>query len=479
MKKRLLVIGAAFIGAMLLWLTGYFILSGNTHNGAHPQIENAEAIYRNSIAEIIATQDITLNISKTQKTNVGNDVFLETSQQALSYLGLGTENMRAALNETLTIDDHRVQITEFYANGTGYTTVNNGAFLSTINAKDYQNRFAPAVLLDPSRYYSITGFDTGTDYMIRFEQPVTVEPWALYEGMAFMRAEGTAYVSYTGQLIESTYALTYQRGNATIRLTFKVEPEALPTIVINPPEDTSGYVAIEYFDAPRMLERATGYLLQADDVSAKYSDDIYFQAFGDRRTQEITLHTAVIDDDWSALVQTQSHLSNESKVGMDSQLKKTELFKNGSYQSANNDSQWVTNQEVTADNMHTYCKNQLIGTVMLPEYITGAQIEQTESTLRIVFSGSESFAPLICSNICQTLYQKPELLNDIAQSNTTNTLQCYLELDKNTSLPVASGIHYDGTFTFEGVPYTLRFKADQIYDILSQTAQVEIEKAGA
>lgn len=474
MKKRLLVIGAALAGTILLWLTGHFILPNKTL----PQIKNAEAIYLESIADINTAQDITLNISKTQETTVGNDVFLETSQQALSYLGLGTEDMRAALFETLTIDDYQVQITEYYANGTGFTTVNKGAFSSTISAEDYQNRFAPAVLMDPSRYYSITGFDTGSEYMIRFEQPVSVEPWALYDGIAFMMAEGTAYVSYTGQLTGSIYSLTYQRGNAKIRITFNVDVEVLAT-TITPPEDISDYLAIEYLDGPRILERATGYLLQAENVSAKYSDDIYCQAFGDRRTQEITLHTAVIDNSRSALIQTEMHLTNESKVSLDSHLSKTELFSGGTYRSATDDGPWITNREITTDNMQTYCKNQLIGTVILPEYIADAQIEETKDTLRIIFSGCESFAPLICSNVCQTLYQKPELINDIAQSSTTNSLQCYLELDRNTSLPVASGIHYDGTFTVEGIPYGLRFEADQIYDILSQTAQTKIEEAGA
>lgn len=476
MRKRLLVISIALIGAIVLSLVGHFILSDD--DKTITQIENADTVYLNSITDISAAQDIMLSISKTQETTIGNDVFLEASHQTLSYLGLGTEDMRAALNETLTIDDHRVQITEFYANGTGYVTVNDGTFSGTISAGDYQNRFAPAVLLDPSRYYSVTGFDTGENYMIRFEQPASVEPWALYEDMAFMSAEGTAYVSYSGQLTGSIYTLTYQRRNATIRLTVNVDVEALSAITITQPEDTSGYLKIEYLDGPRMLECATGYLLQADHVSAKYSDSIYFQAFGDARTQEITLHTAA-GEDWSALVQTQTRLTNDSKVGLDSQLLKTELFKDDTYRSSTNGAELTDNEEITADDMYTYCKNQLIGTVMLPQYITGAQIEETKSTLRITFSASESFAPLISSNVCQTLYQKPELLNDMAQSNTTNTLQCYLELDKITSLPVGSGINYDGTFTVEGVPYALRFQADQIYDVLSQTAQEEIDKAGA
>ena len=479
MKKRLLLVCGALICAIMLWFTGHLILPAGTQGGAYREVSDADTLYLDSLTSIRTATDIMLNISMTRETIVGNAVFTETSQQWLSYLELGTENMRAALNETLTIGDHRTEITEIYSGGTGYITVNGIAFSGAISPEDYQNRFAPAILLDPSRYQTITGFDTRKNYIIQFTQPVEAEAWALKESASVIEAEGTAYVSYEGQLTGSTYTLTYQQGNAQIRLTYTVDVEPISTN-ITLPEDTAKYQVIDYLDGPRMLEQTTGYLLLADYVSAKYSDDIYCQTFGDHRTQEITLHATLAEqNNWSALVQTQTNLTNESKAGTDSNFKKTELFKDGIYRSATNDGEWVNNGEVTADTMHTYCKNQLIGTVMLPQYITGAQIEEAENTIRIVFSGSESFAPLICSNICQTLYQKPELLNDMAQSNTTNTLQCYLELDRKTSLPIASGINYDGSFYVEGVPYVLRFKADQIYDIPSGSAQAEIDKAGA
>lgn len=477
MKKRLSIIGIAIIGAILLSFLGYCILSDSSIDGTLHQITNADTVYTDSLSAVCDAQDMTLTISKTQETTVGEDVFLEITQQTLSYTGIGTQNLRASVTETLSIDSFSAQISEIFANGIGYVTVNDACFSGSVKPEEYQKRFAPAILLDASLYGTVTGFDTGEDYRIQFAQPTDAEAWAFDQSAAFVDAKGTAYVSYDGQLTKSIYALTCHRGNASVRLTYIVEIN-LSTPTISLPVDTSKYAPIEYLDGPRMLERATGYLLQADHVSAKYSDSIYFQAFGDARTQEITLHTAA-DDSWSALVQTQTILTNDSKVGLDSQLQKTELFRDGIYQSSTNGSELIGNNEITADDMHTYCKNQLIGTVMLPQYITGARMEEIGSVLYITFSASESFAPLVSSNVCQTLYQKPELLNDMAQSNTTNTLVCYLELDKNLLLPVAAGINYDGTFTVEGVPYALRFKADQIYDVLSHTAHAEIDKAGA
>lgn len=477
MKKRLSIIGIAMIGAILLSFLGYFILSNDSNDGTLPQIANADTVYTDSLSSVRDAQNMILTISKTQETTVDEDVFLEITQQTLSYSGLGSDNLRASVTETLSIENFSAQISEIFADGIGYVTVNDACFSGSVDPEDYQKRFAPAVLLDRSLYGEVTGFDTGEDYMIQFAQPTDAEAWAFDQNTAFVDAKGTAYVSYDGQLTKSIYALTCNRGNARIRLTYIVEID-LSTPTISLPDDTSEYASIEYLDGPRMLERATGYLLQADHVSATYSDSIYFQAFGDARTQEITLHTAA-DDSWSALVQTQTNLKNDSKVGLDSQLQKTELFRNGIYQSSANGGELIENNAITADDMHTYCKNQLIGTIMLPQYITGAQVEEIGSVLCITFSASESFAPLVSSNVCQTLYQKPELLNDIAQSNTTDTLVCYLQLDKDLLLPVSAGINYEGTFTIGGLPYALRFKADQVYDVLSQTAKTEIDKAGA
>jgi hypothetical protein len=225
-----------------------------------------------------------------------------------------------------------------------------------------------------------------------------------------------------------------------------------------------------------MLERATGYLLQTNNISAHYTDNIYFQAFGDSRTQDITLYMAN-HENLSALVKTLTKLKNDSRVGQDTQLSKIELFADNRYLVSTDDNKPIESSNITAYDMRQYCQNRLVSTVMLPKHITGAQIISSEKSVRIQYSASEEFANLISSNACQSLYQQPELLNDLAQSCTTDTLQCYLELDKITGLPIASGISYSGTHNVAGTAYSLSYKADQIYDLLSQITPEEIKKA--
>ncbi len=476
MKKRFQIITAATVAAVLMFLVGFLILpeSGKKNKPLIP-IDNAKQLYTDAMSAASNTQDMKLNISKTQEMTIGTEVFLEISQQQLNCTGLGTEGIRVSTTETLIIDNYNVTFTEAFSDNTGYVSINDRCFSSSISSEDYLKRFAPAVLLDPTVYGSVTGMDNGEQYIINFSQPHDAESWALSEEDNFVDASGTAYVSHNGQLTKSIYNLTYNRGNAQIRLTYIVDI-TLSSGEVTMPNEAASATSIDYLDGPRMLECASGYLLQAGNVSAHYTDSIYFQAFGDARTQDITLHMSK-GESWSALVQTLTTLKNDSRVGQDSQLKKTELFTDNTYRASTDNDAPVVNKDVTADNMYNYCQNILVGTVMLPEHITGAQITESEESLRIEYSASDAFAMLISSNACHSLYQEPELLNDLAQSRTTDKLQCYLELDLDTSLPIASGISYSGAHNVEGLPYSLSYKADQIYNILSQTAQEEINKA--
>lgn len=476
MKKRLQVTTAALAATALMFLIGFLILP-DTSNKPKPvvPIENAAQVYADALPAVVSAQDITLNISKTQEMTIGSEVFVETSEQHLACTGIGTNDFRASAAESLSIDSYNVSFTEAFSNNTGYVSINDSCFSGTITAEEYLKRFAPAILMDHTIYGSVTGVDNGDQYMITFAQPYSAETWALSGNAAFVNAEGTAYINYDGQLTKSIYNLTYKLGKSQFQMTYAVDV-VLSCDEITLPDTNTTCIPINYLDGPRMLERASGYLLQANNVSAHYNDDIYFQAFGDARTQDITLHMTK-NENWSAFVQTLTTLKNDSRVGQDSQLKKAELFTGNTYQASVDDQAPVVNNDITADEMYNYCQNILVGTVMLPEHITGAQLVETEQSIRIQYSASDEFAILISSNACHSLYQEPELLNDLAQSRTTDKLECYLELDRITGLPIASGISYSGAHNIEGLPYSLSYHADQIYNILSQNAQEEINKA--
>lgn len=478
MKRRLFIVSIALAATAMMSIGGYFILSGAAANRQAQNlkpINDAALVYNNAVSAIRSADNAVLSISKAQETTVRERTFLEITQQELSYQDLGTDDFCAELTETLTIDSHSVEIQEVYTGGTAFVALGDGRFSAQLTPEDYLSRFAPAILLDAQLYGSITGVDTGDGYTISFKDPSAPEVWALSLDCELSEATGTVYVSYDGQLEKSIYAVSYTRGNVDYRQTVIVTlMDSSGSIEL--PDKATQYTAIEYFNGPRQLERATGYLLQAQDVSAVYRDSTYFQAFGDKSDKEVTMHTHR-DETWSARVDTMETLTNDSRIDQASKQHKTELFTNDQYSVSTNGAAAVANPEISVDDMYSYCRNLLVGTVMLPQYIAGVQISEAEGIQRITFSGNEAFATLISSNTCQVLYKEPEMLNTLAQSNNTDTLECYLEVDSNTGLPVSSGILYNGTYMIEGLPYQLTFQADQTYDLLSETAFDAINKA--
>lgn len=472
MKRRILVISIALFAVAALFVTGCLIFPIKP---PVRQIDNAAEVYNNAISPIRCADDLSFCVSKTRKTTIGGNVFTEQVQQTVNYIALSTENPQVSINETSSIGTHNISICEHYNNGMAYVQVGEGLFSCEISFEDYLARLSPAVVLDTSLYGSITGTYDGSSYTVNFSQPANPEQWMAKAESGFLDAKGTAHISGDGQLTQSVYNITYTQGNAIIDLTVIVEPtSSAPKIDF--PEDTSVYKKITYFDGPRTLERATGYLLQAESVSAYYNDTIYFQAFGEARTQQITLHSSAAES-YAALMDTNTSLTNEINTEQTTTSAKTELFTDGQYRISENGGSFSPNNTIASDDMRTYCQNLLVATIMLPQHITDASIRETESALRISFSATEEFAQIISSNACQTMYQKPELLTELAQTYTTQVLDCYLEIDKNTGFPVASGITYTGIYTMEELSYELTFQAAQTYDILSLIAKDEIAKA--
>lgn len=472
MKKKPLIIAAVSTAAAILLLVCVWILS---REKTDVPLENAQQLYTKAFDEVSAAQNMTLHISKIQEMTIDTEVFCEIAHQELLCSGLGTENVRLSTTENIAIGGHSFTASESFSNNIAYMVINDTGFSCPINSADYIKRFIPVDLLNPALYNNITGVDDHEQYIINFSEPAGTAFRETDRDFILSDANGTAYVSHDEQLTKSIYKLTYNHGKAQIRITYTIDI-VLETNEITPPDNAASFHVIDYLDGPKMLERATGYLLQTNNISAHYTDNIYFQAFGDSRTQDITLYMAN-HENLSALVKTLTKLKNDSRVGQDTQLSKIELFADNRYLVSTDDNKPIESSNITAYDMRQYCQNRLVSTVMLPKHITGAQIISSEKSVRIQYSASEEFANLISSNACQSLYQQPELLNDLAQSCTTETLQCYLELDKITGLPIASGISYSGTHNVAGTAYSLSYKADQIYDLLSQITPEEIKKA--
>lgn len=475
MKRRITAVLFSIIGVIGLWIIGLFILSIENEQPSETMIilDKPNTVYQDALASISEADDMTLSISRTQETTVGGTSYLRITEQTVSYNGINTADPRIMLDEQISIDTHSIQSSEIYAENNVYFSVNGNLFKTTFDKDEYLKRLTPAIVLDPSLYDDITGIDTGKEYTINFESSVTPETWLNISSAQFYDARGTATINYNGELTASIFTVSYSIGNVLVRETVKVQVD-LATTKITLPNDLSSYTSINYLDGPKMLELASGYLIQTKSVSADYKDQIYFEAFGDRRLQTISMH-AHKRDQWAAYVDTTVKLVNDSRIDQQTEFTKNELYLDGRYTVSSNGGNKSENPEITVDTMYNYFQDLLVSTVMLPQYLASSDVTEEENIRRITFTGNSDFAKLLQQNACNLLYQNSELLNEMTVS--TDTLIGYLEIDVRTGLPLSSGINFVGSYKTEGLPYQIQYQAEQHYTLPSTTAENEINKA--
>ena len=475
MKKRLLNIIAVFCATVLLFLLGYGILSLFRPTKESPvPIKNANELYLASYSHLNSQSDRILSIETTTKAKIGASQFTEESVETLSYDYKDGESAYIESVKDITIGNHQFSLTQLYTENVNYLEINGALFRSS--ADENENLpFVPSVLIHSELYKTITGINNGEHYIISFDQATQAEQWAFNNKDTFVSATATAWISFSGELVKSQYEITTTNGEITNSTTYTVSP-TIAEVNISEPKNKDDYKEIAYLNGPVVLERASGYLLQAKSISANYADNIYFEAFGDTRTQSIALHMCDAEE-FIAHVDTETHLKNDSRVGLDTKLHKKELFTNGCYQVSLDNEAPVPNKDVTAKDMQTYCKNLLVGTIILPQHIEDVQVTESDNTIRITVTANEEFAKSIRANAGQTLYEDADMLNDLIQSIKEENTQCYLDLDPDTGLPIASGVSFNGKYTITDTTCVLRYKIDQTYNLISEIAEQEIKKA--
>lgn len=463
MDKKLLRFILYCVSVSLL-LTGIVLVAVLSNADEPKPLENAEAVYQEAVNRLNGQQDLKLNITYDKSTSIDGNIFRERSTQTVTYQDLGTDQMRGFAEETIQIGDHAFHITELYADGIGFFTVDDAPFQGSITKEEYLARYIPAATISAELYAGIDGTSTKKGAVIQFSQAALAESWVREDGMENLTAEGTAQLDAQGNLTKTVYLLSYTRGHASITLTATVSIEQAEPVQL--PQDTAIYTKISYLDGPRMLETACGYLLSTDTVTAAHADNISCEAFGDVREQTIQVRTTD-GATWTAAVDTTVTVENSSKTGSSATTKKAEVFENGTYTAKIDENDPTVSDQIGAADMRQYCRDILVATIMLPEYITDVKLTDTETALRIDFTASEAFAKMLSAEACATLYQKEDVLNGISQSYRTDSVSCYLTIDKQFGFPAASGFSYSGTYTISDLPYKLQYKADQNYTILT------------
>lgn len=422
-------------------------------------IANPLQLYTTSLAEIPTYY----RVDGIQTFYMQNSDITESYCKYIVTEGAGTEYPRIYIDETLSIGSHEIQSIRLYYQGTEYLTIQGTDFKSAATAEEFQKKYTPYTVLTPALYSEISGISTKAGSEITFSGATAAEEWASVEGMEFTNASGKAFINKDGQLIKSLYELEYSIQETFYELSLTVTPISTAAPEIYEPDD-SVYQEIADIEVPVTIEKACGYLSATPYLYAEYEDMISCQAFGDDRMQIVTLEINE-GEDWYAKMVTDITTANTSKAGVVNTNTKTELFHNGSYSVSVNDGTPVPNPDIDKDAMQAHGQNLLIGTIILPQDIVSFEFSESiaDGFVYLEFQASEAFANALAAEACNTLYQSPSILDELAESYTTNTATCYLTLERTTGFPYAAGFNYSGTHTISGIPYELSFYADQSY----------------
>lgn len=473
--KNPMRIGASIVCLMIVFMViGSMIVVLNKPNipiqdpTTEPSViisSSPEELYQQAVNAIALSRGLKLSIRTEIQTNIGGEIFYEKSEQTIRYNDLGTGSMTARVDEKRILGEYTISYFEAYDNDLMYCSVAGGNFCSPMSAHAFQQRFAPAVLLDPTCYNKSSVTFEDSTYVLRFEQPIAIEGWSSSDNAELISAIGTAVLDENNNLLENTYALTYKQGIAEITKTVQVliqKGESFPL------PQTIQYLMIQDPNAPLMLERACGYLMQATSVSAQTKESILCEVFGDNRTQELNIHMYGNSEDFVAKLDFNTLLINSSQGGDEVRQTETILFKDGKYTASSNVQTADDSKSVTAAQMRKTCQNFLLGTVLMPRYIFNTTSTTAEDIIRYEYTITDDFADMICQNTCDTLYGKPELLANLSSENKTNTMTAYLEISKDTGFPKSAGILYSGTYAIEEHPYLMNYQTDQIYALTNQ-----------
>lgn len=431
------------------------------------ELSDPITVYQTAAEEANQRKDMTLNVSATKSISSNSEFYEQKTQQTLQYNDYRTEKMVAHSSETRNYGNQQIPITTTFQDGICYLDVSDGKFQAEISAVDYCNMYSPAVLFDADLYQNVTGITDGNTSTISFNDAKQSENWAMPEGATLISAHGSVILDASGVLQQSIYNIQYHLNGCDV--TENISVHITPTKPeIKLPEKAT-YVQIPAIEAPILLEQSVGYLMQAKKITSITTEKITCEVFGDMRSQTTTLNLFSSADDYCARLDIDTTLENPGRFEKNTSQSQCIRYIDGVY-SASVGGQITENRDITQEKMQVYCQDYLLSTILMSKYLSSVSFEQQDDVYKISFTASEDMAQIMRQHACETLYNDATVLDQLADSYTTDTMVGYITIDRNTCIPLSSGIHYVGTHQINGIAYPLNFETVQTYTIPSETA---------
>ena len=436
-------------------------------------------VYRDAIASLAATENIVMDISIEESLSLGRDIYDTATTQQITYLGIGTEDLKASVTEKVQYANYESEILEIFNGGKAYATVYGCNFTSDMTAEEFASRYLPIVILDESLYASHTLEMVDGEYHYSFSDAIGLESWLDAPSNTLITAFADVIIDADGNITSISYYAEYNNMGSVATLDVTMDYDKPVVTDIKAPTNTSKYTNLDYLDGPRMLEHIYGWLTQAQTISFSSSEQMVSQA------ASVVLNYSTSIDSWGTTATdmvaeiTSTYHAIDYFNEEEYSYEQVERFEKGKYSYSVDGGKETTDRSVTATMVINYILDTISSNVYDCANFTNATCTDLGNLLLVEFIGNDDLAESIEEFLCERMLGDPDLLDTHASAYRTEKLEYYIGIDKNLGLPTSIGIHYTGYHTIDGVEYMLDYQMDESIYIASLSAYEAVTKQSA
>lgn len=425
-------------------------------------------LYEQARSAIDNAEDVSLRISTKKKTTVGGETFSETSEQTLTFNGIGTKHLRVYCDDQHVFGTAPVSMQEYYADNSVYLITDDvyksGKDQHSVQAscteEEFLSRHYPAVMLDAALYQNITITEGEKLTTLTMTEPTGAENWVLPGGAQFLSGSGLARINKDNALHSSEYHVKYQYGNSTIELdiTAYISLEAEEIAL---PEKARSFPKFSSIESIYLQLRAVGYLSDAAKISAT-ARDFYFSAADQYETDYVvTFHLNANEHMFRTRSET---IYTDHTNGISENYAFEDYFMNKLYHIVEDeqDSLIGTVSWTEANyNSIQYIKRYILST-QLWDAVT---VTDLGSTYLLEITYTPAIANSLAEAACNAIYGDPKIIENMAEELESGIITGYLAVDKFSGLPTASGIAYLGSYVAGRYAYPVMAQIDTMIDV--------------
>lgn len=402
------------------------------------------ALYADAASLLNESNALTVEAAVTDERSIGND--LVTESQTITLRSQDRQEKTPIIHRTDLVvyqNNVRAACEQLWSDGIVYAKVKQAKYYSHEEAQQFLERQLPVGLLDPSNYETVSG----TDGEISFADALAAEDWAMPEDGELLEASGTATLQ-DGVLTAERYEIRFLYGVTELHYIYEVRytpsvDEDLSALV---PNNTKGYESLDSIEAAALLLRAK---IAMDNAALTELQTSYIAAaagFVGVLTQEFARCGSGEDYQSDlALSQVFYNLYDNDT----SQYNYTEHFADGVLSEQSDDEEpyehnYPLDKQIQDDNWRL--------DALTPDYddIVDARVVDVGSYYVVEFTLTDDFAKSLREQANATIFGDVDELDGYSTSYVGKTAKGFLALEKNSYLPTALNMDYEGIYTISG-----------------------------